>query len=196
MSSSPPSLAGFQQSLIDAAESLYLASDRLPQPLHLAAQAIVNSLTSGGKVICAGQGAGAWLAQQAAHHLVQGHHRQRPPLAALDIGVDAHPGARALPGSLSSRLTALGQSGDIWLAFALSEDHAELLQATQAARELDMILLVMSAESDAQWLDHMRDTDMWLALPGAMPSSLFCSAWLALQGLCEAVDIHLLGEES
>lgn len=196
MSNSPPSLAGFQQSLIEAAECLYLASDRLSQPLHLAAQAIVNSMTSGGKVICAGQGAGGWLAQQAAHYLVHGHARQRPPLAALDISVDTHPGSTAQPGSLSSRLTALGQSGDIWLVFAMSEDEGELLQATQAASELDMILLIVGPESDGRWSGLMRDTDMWLALPGSMPSSLFCSAWLALQGLCEAVDIHLLGEES
>lgn len=195
MSSLPPSLTGLQQTLIDAAENLYQASERMPQPLHLAAQAIVNSLTCGGKVVCAGQGADAWLAQQTAFLLVQGQGRHRPPLAALDISGGSQPGVLPTTGSLSSRVMALGQAGDIWLAFALSEQQEELAQATQVAKDLDMILLIVSSEADTAWADRIRDTDMWLALPGKHSTALFGSAWLALHGLCEAVDSHLLGEE-
>jgi D-sedoheptulose 7-phosphate isomerase len=195
MSSFPPSLTSLQQVLIDAAEQLYQTSERLPQPLYLAAQAIVNSLTCGGKVVCAGQGPDAWLAQQTAHLLVHGQGRLRPPLAALDVSFNCQPSTQALAGSLSSRVMALGQAGDIWLAFSLSAPNEEMVQATQAAKDLDLILLIVSSEADTAWADRIRDTDMWLALPGTHSTALFGSAWLALHGLCEAVDSHLLGEE-
>lgn len=196
MSSSPSSLVFLQQSLVDAAESLYQGTERLPQPLFLAAQAIVNSLTSGGKVICAGQGHGAWLARQATHMLVRGMLRPRPPLAALCLGPSHDPDAEPAPGSLSSGLTALGQAGDIWLAFAGAPDCAELMEATRVARDLDMILLVLGPENDTGWQDVLRDTDMWLGLPGALMASQWCTGWMALLGLCEAIDVHLLGEDN
>ncbi|MFY9476997.1 MAG: hypothetical protein WAQ08_04935, partial [Aquabacterium sp.] len=65
----PPFLS---QSIAQAADGLYQSSERLAQHLHAAALAIVHGLTSGSRVLCAGEREGVWLAQQAAHLLVQG----------------------------------------------------------------------------------------------------------------------------
>jgi D-sedoheptulose 7-phosphate isomerase len=37
---------------------------------------------------------------------------------------------------------------------------------------------------------------VWVPLPGAQAEALFAIAWLALHGLCTAVDTHLLGEDA
>jgi D-sedoheptulose 7-phosphate isomerase len=181
------SVSSFHQTLVDTAEGLYAASDQWQQPLQLAAQAIVGSLTSGGKVMCAGQGDGQWLAQQATHFLLQGHERMRPPLAAMHIETK---------GTLSSQVMALGQSNDIWLVFAMPGDHADILAATRIAIDLDMTVLLISGTLSDAWSDCLRDTDLYIPLPGRHAASLFSMAWMALHGLCDAVDSHLLGEES
>lgn len=74
-----------QQPMLETADWLYQSSERLAQQLNYAAQAIMHTITSGGKVLCAGEAEAAWLAQQAATWLVNGTGRERPPLAALAL---------------------------------------------------------------------------------------------------------------
>lgn len=186
--------AFLQQSLVDTADGLYQTADRLAQHLHGAAQAIVHSLTNGGKVLCAGEGPAAWLAQQAAHVLLQGS-RPRPPLAALSVAGSGTPGQAVAPGALDAQVRALAHPGDVWLVFSLEQAEAELAQATATAQEMDLILVVFSGEAASVLGPLVRDTDVWVPLPGRHPHTLFSAAWLALHGLGEAVDAHLLGEE-
>jgi D-sedoheptulose 7-phosphate isomerase len=188
----PPFL---QQALVEAADGLYQGSDRLAQHLHAASQAIVHCLTSGGKVLCAGEAQGAWLARQTAHLLLHGAGRPRPPLTAVAVSGDWCPGQVAAPGSLEAQVRALGHPGDVWLAFSLEQTEAELAQATATARDLDLTLVVFSGEAASVLGPMLRDTDAWVPLPGRDSAPLFSAAWLAVHGLCEAVDAHLLGEE-
>lgn len=181
-----------QQPLLETADWLYQSSERLAQQLNFAAQAIMHAITSGGKVLCAGEAEAAWLAEHAAMLLVQGAGRERPPLAALAL-TPPHAGAQT---ALSQQLRALGHPGDVWLAFSLERDEPDLLAATEAAREQDLTLIAFTGESARTLGPQLRDTDVWVPLPGSQPQILFAIAWLALHGLCTAVDTHLLGEDA
>ncbi len=188
----PPFL---QQAFVEAADGLYQASDRLAQHLHVAAQAVVHSLTSGGKVLCAGQGQGAWLARHAAQLLVNGTGRPRPALAALCVSVDGDPGQAVQDGQMEALVRALGHPGDVWLACSLEGVEGELSRATAAASEMDLTLVVLSGEAASVLGPLVRETDVWVPLPGKNSVQLFGAAWLAVHGLSEAVDAHLLGED-
>lgn len=181
-----------QQPLLETADWLYQASERLAQQLNYAAQAIMHTLTSGGKVLCAGEAEAAWLAQQAATWLVRGTGRERPPLSALALTPPTSP----LQASLTQQVRALGHPGDVWLAFSLERDDPDLLAATESAREQDLTLVVFTGEAARTLGPQLRDTDVWVPLPGAREATLFAIAWLALEGLCAAVDTHLLGEDA
>lgn len=181
-----------QQPLLATADWLYQSSERLAQQLDFAAQAVMHAITAGGKVLCAGEGEAAWLAQQAASLLVTGTGRERPPLAALAMLPPQGAGQPAL----SQQVRALGHPGDVWLAFSLERDEPDLRAATEAAREQDLTLIAFTGES-ARTLGHLlRDTDVWVPLPGSQAPALFSIGWLALHGLCAAVDTHLLGEDA
>ena len=188
----PPFLS---QSITQAADALYQSSDRLAQHLHAAAMAIVHGLTSGSRVLCAGEAEGAWLAQQAAHLLVHGTGRPRPPLAALAASGAWSPGQATLPGHLDAQVRALGHPGDVWLAFSLEQSEGELAAATATARDMDLTLVVMTGPGATVLGPMVRDTDVWVPLPGRTPIELFSTAWLAVRLLSDAVDAHLLGEE-
>lgn len=179
-----------QQPLLETADWLYQSSERLVQQLDFAAQALMHTLTSGGKVLCAGEDEGGLLAQRAATLLVQGQGRERPPLAAIAL---SPPGSAWQP-SLAQQVRALGHPGDVWLAFSLERDDAALREATEAASELDLTLVAFTGETARVLGPLLRDTDVWVPLPGARPDTLFAIAWLAISGLCSAVDTHLLGE--
>lgn len=182
--------AYLQQPLLETADWLYQSSERLAQQLNYAAQAIMHTITSGGKVLCAGEAEAAWLARHAATLLVQGIGRERPPLAALAL---TPPQSGEQP-SLTQQVRALGHPGDIWLAFSLERDDTELLAATEAAREQDLTLIAFTGEAASTLGPLLRDTDVWVPLPGTRPETLFSIGWLALHGLCAAVDTHLLGD--
>jgi D-sedoheptulose 7-phosphate isomerase len=42
----------------------------------------------------------------------------------------------------------------------------------------------------------VRDTDVWVPVPGRNTTELFSASWLALQALMGAVDGCLLGEDA
>lgn len=179
-----------QQPLLETADWLYQSSERLALQLNFAAQALMHTLTAGGRVLCAGEAEAAWLAQQAATLLVRGTGRERPPLAAHAL----MPASNPQQATLSQQLSALGHPGDVWLAFSMERDEPELLAATQLARELDLTLVAFTGEAASVLGPQLRDTDVWVPLPGTQAPTLFALGWLALHGLCAAVDNHLLGE--
>jgi D-sedoheptulose 7-phosphate isomerase len=181
-----------QQPLLATADWLYQSSERLAQQLNFAAQAIMHAITSGGKVLCAGEAEASWLAEHAATLLVGGTGRERPPLSAVAL-TPPHGGAHA---SLSLQLRALGHPGDVWLAFSLEREETELLAATEVAREQDLTLIAFTGEAARTLGPQLRDTDVWVPLPGDQPQALFAIGWLALHGLCAAVDTQLLGEDA
>lgn len=192
MSESHIQRTALQQPLLETADWLYHSSDRLAQQLTFAAQAIMHAITAGGKVLCAGEAEASWLAEHAATLLVGGSGRERPPLAAFALA-PPHGGAQV---SLSEQLRALGHPGDVWLAFSLERQETALLAATEAARELDLTLIAFTGEAARVLGPLLRDTDVWVPLPGARPENLFAIGWLALHGLCNAVDTQLLGEDA
>ncbi|WP_290874722.1 SIS domain-containing protein [Aquabacterium sp.] len=181
-----------QQPLLETADWLYQSSERLAQQLNYASLALMHTLTSGGKVWCAGEDEAALLAQRAATLLVQGQGRERPPLAAVALAPAA---SDRLPG-LAQQVRALGHPGDVWLAFSLERDDPDLREATEAASELDLTLIAFTGEAAQTLGPLLRDTDVWVPLPGTRPDTLFAIAWLAITGLCAAVDTHLLGEDA
>ncbi len=181
-----------QQPLLETADWLYQSSERLAQQLHYAAQAILHTITTGGRVLCAGEGEAAWLAQQAAQLLICGTGRDRPPLAAQALSPAAHAGQP----TLTQQVRALGHPGDLWLAFSMERNEADLKSASEAASEQDMTLVAFTGEAASVLGPLLRDTDVWVPLPGTQPSTLFAIGWLALHALCATVDNQLLGESA
>ena len=76
-----------------------------------------------------------------------------------------------------------------------SRAEGELAMATATARDMDLTLVVMTGDAASVLGPMVRDTDVWVPVPGRDAVELFSASWLALHGLMEAVDACLLGEE-
>src|ERR1051325_7502355 len=106
-----------------------------------AAELMVDSIRSGGKVLIFGNGGSAADAQHIAAELVNRLNYDRPPIAAIALTTDTS--ILTSVGNDSSfedlferQVRALGQLGDIALAISTSGNSPNVLRAVDAAREL------------------------------------------------------------
>lgn len=189
-----------QQHFIDSADLKYQASQSLSKPIALAVQALLASITSGGKVLACGDGASAATAQHFALEFLGRHERERPELAAIALGTDG-----ALMGALAGdygmqqvfarQIRALGQAGDVLLAISPDGNAANILAAVEAAHERDMIVIALTGGSGGRVGLALRETDVHVCVSHERASRIQEVHQLALHCLCDGVDTQLLGEQ-
>lgn len=187
-----------QQQFFESADLKYQSADHLARPLSDAVHAIVGCLTSGGKVLSCGNGGSAHCAAQLAAHFIGGFERERPGLAALALTADA--GLFTAIGSdpaqvFSKQVSALGQPGDVLVAFTTSGNSANMLAAAQAARDNDMTLVAFTGRGGGRLRDMLAETDVHIGVPHDRPARILEVHLLALHCLCDAIDTQLLGEQ-
>ena len=78
-----------QQHFVDSADLKYQAAQLLSKPIADAVQAILASVTNGGKVLACGNGGSAGDAQHFAAEFVGRFERERPELAAISLVTDS-----------------------------------------------------------------------------------------------------------
>jgi phosphoheptose isomerase len=129
----------FRSTLTDAIalHQRVLAGD--PQPVIAAADAIVRSLKSGGKLLVFGNGGSAADAQHVAAELVNRFERARAALAAMALTTDASVVTSignddAFGRVFARQIDALGREGDVALGISTSGASANVVAALDAAR--------------------------------------------------------------
>ena len=185
-----------QQHFIDSADLHYQVSEALAKPLDAAVQALLASVTGGGKVLVAGLGASMALAQYLSSLLVGGFERERPGLAALTLGADAV-WATAWPSedALAHQLQALGQAGDVLVLISAHGEEVPLVLAVQAAHEREMTVLAMTGGTGGAAARALRETDVHVCVPHERAERVREVQQLALHCLCDGIDTQLLGEQ-
>lgn len=172
-----------QQQFFDSADLQYQAAELLARPIADAAAALLAALTGGGKVMVAGAGAGAALAQHAARLMAGRFERERPPLAALALGAEA-----------VQQVRALGLPGDVLLFIDDGDGHSTPI--ITAAQAKDMTIVVFAARGSQAFGELLAETDVLVAVPGERASRSTEIQLVALHCLCDAVDFQLMGEQA
>ena len=159
-----------EQHFIDSADLKYQAAQALSKPIAAAVQAILASVTSGGKVLACGNGGSAAQAQHFAANFVGRHERERPELAAIALTAD---GAvfSALGNNydfnviFSKQVRAYGGPGDVLLAISTSGNSANVLAAIEAAHEREMTVVALTGRSGGSMTHALRETDVHICVP-------------------------------
>lgn len=188
-----------QHHFFESADLQYQAAEALGRPIADAAQALVAGLTAGGRVLVAGLGPAAALAQLAAAALTGRFERERPGLAALALGADAVAlaalGAGGFDTVLSRQVDTLGQPGDLLLLLDPEGDAAALCAAAQAAQGKDMTVIAVTGRTGGALRALLGETDVLVAVPHERRARVLESQLLVLHCLCDAIDLQLLGEQ-
>ena len=204
-------LQRIQQQFFESADLKYQSAELLSRPIQDAVAAMVGSLTAGGRVLVAGLGASASLAQLMASQLIGRFERDRPGLAAMALGVDgttlavlatepAPPGSLAGSASgfdqvLSRQVQTLGQPGDLLLLIDTDGQHPALLAAVAAAQAKDMTVIALTGHSGGALRAALTESDVLVAVPHERRARVLETQLLVLHCLCDAIDQQLLGEQ-
>ena len=187
-----------QQQFFESADLQYECAETLARQVALAAQALLNTLTSGGKLLVFGGGAARGLAVHMHGLLLGRFERERPPLAAVLL--DSPAGA-----SLAApQLLALAQPGD---ALLLIDDPASAggdggnntrngtADCVDAAHQREATTVLITRARAAGWAERLQETDVLVGLPHDRAARVLEAQLLVLHTLADALDTQLLGEQ-
>ena len=189
-----------QQHFIDSADLKYQAGAALGAPIAAAVQAMVVSITSGGKTLACGNGASAALAQTLVAAFVGGFERERPELAALALTADGtlltaeglEPDAAPV---FARQVRALGQAGDVLVALSPGGNCANVIAAISAAHEREMTVVALTGRHGGRIAGMLRETDIHISVPHDRAARVHEVHALALHCICDGVDAQLLGDQ-
>ena len=159
-----------EQHFIDSADLKYQAAQILSKPIAAAVQAILASVTSGGKVLACGNGGSAADAQHFAAEFVGRYERERPELAAIALTTDSSI-LTAIANDydfsvvFSKQVRAFGGAGDVLLALSTSGNSANVLAAIEAAHEREMTVVALTGRGGGKINAALRETDVHICVP-------------------------------
>ena len=185
-----------QQQFFESADLKYQSAELLSRDVATATQALLGSITTGGKVLIYGSGAGEALAGHLQALLVGRFERDRTPLAAIEISA-----AGALATMLGTseaaaqQVRALAQPGDVLVVIDGGGLEETTAAAVAAAREQDASVVVLSSTANPAWRELLSDTDVLVAVPHERAARVLEMHLLVLHAICDALDAQLLGDQ-
>jgi D-sedoheptulose 7-phosphate isomerase len=189
-----------EQQFIDSADLKYQAAQVLSKPIAAAVQAILASVTSGGKVLACGNGGSAADAQHFAAAFVGRYERERPELGAIALTTDsaiftAIASDYDFTAIFSKQVRALGGAGDVLLALSTSGNSANVLAAIEAAHEREMTVVALTGGGGGKITHALRETDVHVCVPHERTARIQEVHLLVLHCICDGVDTQLLGDQ-
>jgi D-sedoheptulose 7-phosphate isomerase len=189
-----------EKHFIDSADLKYQSALALSKPIAQATQAILASVTSGGKVLACGNGGSAADAQHFAAEFVGRYERERPELGAIALTTDSSI-ITAIANDydfnviFSKQVRALGSAGDVLLAISTSGNSANIIAAIEAAHTREMTVVALTGKGGGKIAALLRETDVHICVPHERTARIQEVHLLTLHCICDGVDAQLLGDQ-
>lgn len=187
-----------QQNFIDSANAIQTAAGPLAESIALAAERMVQSLVSDGKILACGNGGSAADAYLFVSAMVNRFERERPGLAAVSLT-----NATATLTSIANdydyglvfarQVSALGNPGDILLAISTSGYSRNVLEAVSAAHEKEMTVVALTGRDGGDLAEILHEEDVLICVPAETTARIREVHLLTIHCLCDCIDNLLLG---
>jgi D-sedoheptulose 7-phosphate isomerase len=167
-----------------------------PELIADAAQMIITSMQSGGKLIVFGNGGSAADAQHFSAELVGRYRQDRKALPAIALTTDSS--ALTSIGNdygfdtvFSRQLEAIGKPGDVALAISTSGNSPNVLGAVSLARKMGIATIALTGNSGGKLRSHV---DLCLTVPSDSTPRIQESHSLIIHILSGIVENAMSGE--
>ena len=171
----------------------------LSTSIQTAAEAIVQSLLGGGKVLACGNGGSAGDAQHFSSEMLNRFERERPGLPAIALTTDT-PTLTSISNDyafaevFAKQISALGHPGDILLAISTSGNSHNVLRAVETAEEQQMKVVVLSGKGGGKLSALLREGDIEICVDSNSTARIQEVHLLIIHCLCDLIDTQLLGD--
>ena len=154
-----------QQHFYDSAALKTQCATTLSPLLQIASDMIFAAISNGNKILACGNGGSAADAQHFAAEMIGRFERDRPGLPAIALTTDssiltAVANDYHFNEIFSRQIQTLGVAGDVLLAISTSGNSANILAAIQAAKEREMMIIVLSGKGGGAMNDHLDELDV------------------------------------
>lgn len=188
------------QHFSDSIDAKIRAADSLPPLIADAAELMVQSLLSEGKILACGNGGSAGDAQHFVSELLNRFERERPSLPALSLCADSQTISSIANDSsfneiYSKQIRALGQQGDILLAFSTTGMCPNVVQAIQAAHDRDLHIIALTGKDGGDMARLLHPEDIEIRVPAIDAPRIQEVHTLVIHCLCDLIDEYLFSSE-
>lgn len=187
-----------KQHFSDSIKTKVAAAEALPEKIIAAGELMTKALVDGKKILTCGNGGSAGDAQHFSAELLNRYERERPPLPAIALSTDSSTitsiaNDYSYDEVFSKQIKALGQTGDILLAFTTSGNSKNVLLAIEAAHTRGMQVVVLTGKDGGQVPKFLHDSDIEIRVPANRTNRIQEVHLLVIHCLCDFIDRSLFG---
>jgi DnaA initiator-associating protein len=182
-----------RESFKESIQTQIAAAEALPDAISKATQVMVQSLLSGNKILCCGNGGSAANAQHFASCLINRFEIERPSLPALSLTADTTT-LTAVANDyhhdevFSKQVRALGQAGDILFVLSTSGNSKNIIKAMEAALTRDMTIIALTGKDGGEMAGLFGVQDVEIRIPSQRTARIQEGHLLTLHCLCDLID--------
>ena len=183
----------------ESAQLKHQTAESLAEPIHAAAELMIDALSRHHKVLSCGNGGSACDALHFTGELLNRFQRERRSLPAMCLSADI-----ATITSIANdydyneifqkQVSALGQSGDILLAISTSGNSENVIRAVQAAQGLSMRVVALTGRDGGRIQQILNPGDINICVPSESTARIQEVHILTIHCLCDLIEVQMFGQ--
>lgn len=185
-------------SFTDSIQTKINAADAIINIIAEASEEIVQALLEGHKILTCGNGGSACDAMHFSSEMLNRFKQERPALPAIALTSDM-PTITSIANDyhysdiFAKQIRAIGQPGDILLAFTTSGNSANIINAVKAAHDKNMGVIALTGYDGGKIVDHLIEKDIEVRVPAYETARIQETHLLITHCICDIVDFRLFG---
>jgi D-sedoheptulose 7-phosphate isomerase len=170
----------------------------LGELIEFASQRLVATLLNDKKIVTCGNGRSAAVAQLLSSAMLNQHERDRPSLPAIALTADmttitAIANDYHFDDIFTKQLRALGQSGDILVAYSDGNNSANIAKAITTAHDKDITVIALTGNNGGMIAPLLHETDIEIRVPSHSSIYIQEVQVMITHCLCDLIDHQLFG---
>lgn len=182
----------------DSIQTQQHAMTYLCELIEYASQRLVSALLNDKKILACGNGSSATSAQLLSSAMLNQFERDRPSLPVIALSTDtatitAIANAFHFDDVFSKQLRALGQNGDILMAYTDGNNSANIAKAITTAHDKDISVIALTGNNGGMIAPLLYETDIEIRVPSNSNARIQEIHILITHCLCDLIDQQLFG---